>query len=515
MGAELTKAGESAIAAEARTAIYLDYAATTPVDPRVAQRMAEVLALPLGNAASAHAPGQRAYALVEAARAQVAQLIGAAAEHIVFTSGATEANNLAITGTVRLALARAMKSNAPAPHVITLATEHKSVLEPVRALQAQGAIVSILEPRTDDGLLDPAALAAAIRPETALVSLLHVNNETGVAQDVAAIAAVCAHHKVPLHIDACQSAGKLPLSLEGVALLSLTAHKIGGPQGIGALYVSAAHRGRIAAQMLGGAHERGLRAGTLAVHQIVGFGLAAELAAAARPAESVRIAALRDRLWQGLKDLPEVLLNGHATARAPHILNVTFPGVEGESLFTALPALALSTGSACNSRSAEPSFVLRALGRDSELAQSSLRFSLGRGTTEAEVDAAVAAVRRAHAALWNLSPARGVASASPAPAGTATQVLCGEAGAQRLGTWIRFVIEVEDATVRDARVQVYGCPHTIAACNHVRQQLPGRGLDALQPGSPEQWRQAVNAPVEKLGRMLIIEDALASASRAR
>ena len=513
MGVEPAKAAELAIAAEARTLVYLDYAATTPVDPRVAQRMAEVLAMPLGNAASAHAPGQRAHALVEAARAQVAQLIGAAAEHVVFTSGATEANNLAITGTMRLALTRAMKSRAPAPHVVTLATEHKSVLEPVRALQSQGANVSILEPRAD-GLLDPAVLAAAIRPETALVSLLHVNNETGVVQDVAAIATLCAQRQVPLHIDACQSAGKLPLSLEGVALLSLTAHKIGGPQGIGALYVSPAHRGRIAPQMLGGAHERGLRAGTLAVHQIAGFGLAAELAAAGRATEAVRVAGLRDQLWQGLKDLPEVLLNGHATARAPHILNVTFPGVEGESLFTALPELALSTGSACNSRSAEPSFVLRALGRDSELAQSSLRFSLGRGTSEAEIDAAIAAVRRAHAALWNLSPARGVASASPAPAGTATQLLCGEAGAQRLGTWIRFVIEVENATVREARVQVYGCPHTIAACNHVRQQLPGRALDALQPGTPEQWRQAVNAPVEKLGRMLIIEDALASIARA-
>ncbi len=514
MDAELTRAAELTMAAAAQAPIYLDYAATTPVGPRVAQRMSEVLAMPLGNAASAHAPGRRAYALVEAARAQVAQLIGTAAEHIVFTSGATEANNLAVAGTVRLALARAAKSRAPVPHVITLATEHKSVLEPVRALQSQGANVSILEPRAD-GLLDPAALASALRPETALVSLLHVNNETGVAQDVAALAALCAQRNVPLHIDACQSAGKLPLSIEGVALLSITAHKIGGPQGIGALYIAPAHRGRIAAQMLGGAHERGLRAGTLAVHQITGFGLAAELAAAARATESVRIAALRDKLWQGLKDLPGVLLNGHATARAPHILNVTFPGVEGESLFTALPDLALSTGSACNSRSAEPSFVLRALGRDSELAQSSLRFSLGRGTTEAEVDAAIAAVRRAHAVLWNLSPARGVASASPAPAATATQALCGEAGAQRLGTWIRFVIEVEDTTVREARLQVYGCPHTIAACNHVRQHLPGRRLDALQPGSPEQWRQAVNAPVEKLGRMLIIEDALASIVRAR
>src|SRR6185369_3383758 len=380
--------------------IYLDYAATAPVDGRVVQRMAEVLAMPLGNAASAHAPGQQAHALVEAARAQVAALIGVAPGHIVFTSGATESNNLAITGTARLALARKLKSQVAAPHVITLATEHKSVLEPVRALEDLGIAVSILKPASD-GLLDPAALEAAIRPETLLVSLLHVNNETGVAQDVAAIAAVCARHGVALHVDACQSAGKLPLPLDGVALASFTAHKIGGPQGVAALYVSPAHRGRIAAQMLGGGHERGLRAGTLAVHQIAGFGLAAQLAKEAMTAESARLTSLRERLWQGLKDLPGVLLNGHPIARAPHILNVTFAGVEGESLFSALPELVLSTGSACNSRSAEPSFVLRALGRDTELAQSSLRFSLGRGTTQAQIDHAIAAVRRAHAALWS------------------------------------------------------------------------------------------------------------------
>jgi cysteine desulfurase len=492
------------MSAEASAPIYLDYAATTPVDARVARRMAEVLAMPLGNAASAHAPGRQAHALVETARAQVAALIGAAPEHIVFTSGATESNNLAIHGTARLALARGQKPQAP--HVITLATEHKSVLEPVRALESHGVSVSILTPR-QDGLLDIDALAAALRPQTALVSLLHVNNETGVAQDMAAIAALCARHGVPLHVDACQSAGKLPLSLQGVAMLSLTAHKIGGPQGIGALYVAPAHRGRIAAQMLGGGHERGLRAGTLPTHQIVGFGLAAEFAAAARAGESSRLTALRDRLWQGLRDLPDVSLNGHPTARAPHILNLSFPGVEGESLFSALPELVLSTGSACNSRSAEPSFVLRALGRDTEQAQSSLRFSLGRDTSEAQIDAAIAAVRRAHGALRGLSPERDWRSLTPVPG---TQAWLGEAGAQRLGAWIRFTLCVEGRTVREAHVQVYGCPQTIAACNHVRRQLPGRSLDALQPGTPEQWRQAVNAPVEKLGRMLIIEDALAA-----
>src|SRR6185369_17109392 len=269
----------------------------------------------------------------------------------------------------------------------------------------------------------------------------HVNNETGVAQDVAALAAVCARHGVALHVDACQSAGKLPLPLDGVALASFTAHKIGGPQGVAALYVSPAHRGRIAAQMLGGGHERGLRAGTLAVHQIAGFGLAAQLAKEAMTAESARLTSLRERLWQGLKDLPGVLLNGHPIARAPHILNVTFAGVEGESLFSALPELVLSTGSACNSRSAEPSFVLRALGRDTELAQSSLRFSLGPATTDRDIDNAIAAVRRAHTALWSLSPER-----PPAPAsGCSLQI--GETGAQRIGAWVRFALQVEGRTV--------------------------------------------------------------------
>jgi len=484
----------------AAEAIYLDYAATTPVDARVAQRMAEVLAIPLGNAASLHAAGLHALELVEKARAQLAALIGAAPGELVFTSGATESNNLAITGSARMALARGRK-----PHVITLATEHKSVLEPVRALQSQGVAVSILRPGAD-GLLDPATLAEALRDETVLVSLLHVNNETGVAQDLPALAAVCAARNVPLHVDASQSAGKLPLSTRGIALLSFTAHKLGGPQGIGALYVSPAHRGHLAPQMLGGGHERGLRAGTLPVHQIVGFGLAAELAAAALTTEPARVAALRERLWQGLRDLPGVLLNGHPTARAPHILNISFTGVEGESLYTALPELMLSTGSACSSRSGDASFVLRALGRDTEQAQSALRFSFGQGTNEAHIDRAIVAVRRAHEALWSQSPAQ-----APSWEGGSLadgQLLFGEAGALRLGAWIRFLVHAQAGVIRDARVQVYGCPHTIAASSHVRQQLAGRNLASPLPGTPEEWRVTVNAPVEKLGRMLIIEDAL-------
>jgi cysteine desulfurase len=481
--------------------VYLDYAATTPVDSRVAALMAEVLAMSLGNAAANHAAGRAAHALIETARAQVAALIGAESRDIVFTSGASEANNLAITGTVRAALAR-----GDSAHVITLATEHKSVLEPVRALEAQGVAITLLRPDAN-GRLTAEALAAAIRPNTCLVTLLHVNNETGVAQDLPALRAVCVARKVPLHIDAAQSAGKLPLDIADTALLSFTAHKFGGPQGIGALYVSPAHRGGIQPQMLGGGHERGLRAGTLATHQIAGFGLAAELALQCRVAEAARISALRERLWQGLRELPGVLRNGDATRSAPGILNLTFAGIEGESLFTGLPELMLSTGSACSSRSGEPSYVLRALGRDTEQAQSSLRFSLGRGTTEAHIDIAIAAVRRVHAALWSNSPAR------PAPvadwqAASGEKVLLGEAGAERLGTWVRFALRVQGDTVIDARVQVYGCPHVVDACNHLVNQLRGQPLAALQPGTPESWRQIVNAPVEKLGRMLIIEDAL-------
>jgi cysteine desulfurase len=492
--------------------VYLDHAATTPVDPRVVQRMSDVLALPLGNAAAVHGPGLAAHSLVESARTQVAALIGAAAEDILFTSGATESNNLAITGTARLALQRGAK-----PHFITLATEHKSVLEPVRALQAQGVAVSILRPGSD-GLLEPEALAAALRPETALASLLHVNNETGVAQDIEALAAVCAARGVPLHVDCCQSAGKLSVSVRNVALLSFTAHKLGGPQGIGALYVSPDHRGRLAPQMLGGGHERGLRAGTLAVHQIAGFGLAAELAATQLPTESARLIALREKLWVGLSQLPGVLLNGHPTSRAPHILNVSFPGLEGESLFAALPDLILSTGSACNSRSAEPSFVLRALGRDSELAQGSLRFSLGRTTTEADIDAAIAAVQRAHAELDARSPVR------PLPlegwsADTGAELWVGEGGAQRLGTWVRLAVLARGGVVQKVRVQVYGCPHTVAASRHVAERLEGHSLEsggpgvAATPGTPQQWLQDVKGPVEKLGRMLIIEDALRALQR--
>jgi cysteine desulfurase len=480
---------------------YLDYAATTPVDPRVAAFLSQVLAENLGNPGATHSPGRRAAALIAQARTRVAALIGAAPQDLVFTSGATESNNLAILGHVRGERAARRQGG----HVLTLATEHKSVLAPVRRLEHDGLAVSLLRPDAA-GLLSPQALAAALRPQTLLVTLLHANNETGVVQDIPALAAVCQERGVALHVDAAQSAGKLPLDVAGIDYLSFTAHKLGGPQGVGALYVAPHRYVTLEPQLIGGGQERGLRSGTPATHQIAAFGLACELAAAEREGNARRLVGLRERLLQGLQDLPGVLLNGDPVRRLPGILNLSFPGVEGESLYSGLAELALSTGSACNSSSGEPSYVLRALGRDTQLAQSSLRFSLGRGTTPAEIDTAIAAVRRELLRLRALSPAQ------PPPVGDwlaqGVRVVTGEAGETRLGTWVRLLLGVDGEFVKAARFQAYGCPHTLAACQALVAQLPGRHRAALQPGSPEQWRGAVGAPVEKLGRMLIIEDAL-------
>lgn len=483
------------------TPIYLDHAATAPVDPRVAACMAGVLGQRLGNAAASHAAGHAALALVEQARADVAALVGADPRDILFTSGATESNNLAIEGTLRAAQ---RLHGAAACEVVTLSTEHKSVLEPVRRLTHCGVRSIILQP-DHEGRLAPEALAAVLTAQTRLVTLLHVNNETGVAQDLAALAEVCAARDVPLHIDACQSAGKLPLDVAGLAMVSFTAHKLGGPQGIGALYVSPDHRGYLAPLLVGGGQERGLRAGTLATHQIAGFGLACRLAREALPETARRLVALRERLWKGLSALPGVRLNGHPLRHAPHILNLGFEGVEGESLFRALPDLMLSTGSACNSASAEPSYVLRALGRDTQQAQASLRFSFGPATTEAEIDAAIAQVAARYQGLRRISPAQ------PPPEfaiGACGLRYLGEAGSVRLGTWVRFAAHVEGGFVKAAAVQVYGCPETRAACELVCERLVDQPATGPEVGTPEQWRIVVGAPVEKLGRMLIIEDAL-------
>jgi cysteine desulfurase len=493
----------------AQAAVYLDYAATSPVDPQVAEVMADCLTRQgdFGNPASVHAFGSAAAARVARARAQVAALIGAASEDIVFTSGATESNNLAILG-----LARANADRGR--HIVTLRTEHKAVLDPCRSLERSGFTVSYLTPARS-GLLDPSALAAALRPDTLLVSVMYANNETGVLQDIAALGAVCRARGVTFHSDCAQAAGRVPLDVGALAvdLLSFTAHKLCGPKGVGALYVRPETRRLMRPVSFGGGQERGLRPGTLPTHQIAGFGLACELAARELPAEQARLARLREHLWDGLATLGDVHLNGDGAPRVAGILNVSFGGVDGEGLITGIPEVAVSTGAACNSETQEPSYVLRALGRDSRLAESSLRFSLGRFTTEADVDVAIAAVRGQVARLRGLSPASPLGSGasaawSLAAAKDGSHVVVGEAGGPDRGTWVRFHLLVAGSQVQDARFQVLGCPHTMDTVAWLGEQLPGRSLEGLIPGTPAAWAAARSVPVQKLGRLLIVEDAL-------
>lgn len=485
--------------------VYLDYAATTPVDARVAEAMASCLGLgaDFGNASSSHAFGRAAAARIERARSQVAALIGARAAEIVFTSGATESNNLAILGVARANADRGR-------HLVTARTEHKAVLDPCKHLEKEGFSVTYLTPGRS-GVVTPGAVAAAMRPDTQLVSLMGVNNEIGVVQDLGAIGALCRERGVAFHSDCAQAAGKVPLDVRAlpVDFLSFTAHKIYGPKGVGALYVRESARGLLQPVTFGGGQERGLRPGTLATHQIVGFGAACEIASAELPAESVRLTALRERLWGHLSPLGGVHLNGAEAARVPGILNVSFEGVEGESLVSALGELAVSTGAACNSASAEASYVLRALGRDALLAGSSLRLSVGRFTQAAEVDLAADAITREVMRLRALSPASGVAPVLELAAGSETAtVLSGEAGAPEAETWVRFHLLVEGDTVKDARVQAFGCPHTLDVAGWLCQEVKGRTRGALPPGGPADWAAGRSVPVEKLGRLLVIEDAL-------
>ena len=477
--------------------VYLDYAATTPVDPAVAQAMASCMGADgdFGNPASAtHPYGMRAAARIERARGQVASLIGAAPEEVVFTSGATESANLAILGA-----ARAHANGGR--HLVTTRIEHKAVLDPCKQLEKEGFSVTWLSPDRN-GVISPESLQRALRADTVLVTVMHANNEIGVIQDISAIGAICRERGVLFHSDAAQSAGKIEVDVRTlpVDFMSFTAHKIYGPKGVGALYVRRSRRGFLQPLSFGGGQERGLRPGTLATHQIAGFGEACELAARRLPSESERLAGLRDRLWGHLSGLDGVRLNGEAAPRLPGILNVSFEGVEGESLVTGLPQLALSTGSACNSASGDPSYVLRALGRDSQLAQSSLRFSFGWATTETDIDAAAEAVAGEVRRLRGLSPAAG-----PPPTGFSVS---GEAGGPGEDTWVRFDLAVEDGIVKAARVKSYGCPHTVAVASWLASQLPGRRRDDLVPGSPTGWAAAQAVPVEKLGRLLVVEDAL-------
>jgi cysteine desulfurase len=379
--------------------IYIDYASTTPVDPRVVDAMIPWLREHFGNPASrSHAWGWEAEAAVEKARAEVAELIGADPREIVWTSGATESNNLALKGAAHF-----YKSKGK--HLITVKTEHKAVLDTMRELERQGFEVTYLDVE-EDGLLDFAKLQAAIRPDTILISVMFVNNEIGVIQDIPAIGAMCREKGIIFHVDAAQATGKVEIDLKSlpVDLLSLASHKTYGPKGIGALYVRRKPRVRLEAQMHGGGHERGMRSGTLPTHQIVGMGEAFRLARLEMAQDTAHARALQQRLLDGLKDVEQVFLNGHATQRVPHNLNMSFNFVEGESLIMGIKGLAVSSGSACTSASLEPSYVLRALGRSDELAHSSLRMTIGRFTTEEEIDYAISTIRHNVAKLRDLSP---------------------------------------------------------------------------------------------------------------
>jgi len=383
--------------------IYLDYSATTPVDPRVAAKMIPYLTEMFGNPASrSHPYGWESEAAVEEAREEVAKLVNCDPKEIVWTSGATESINLALKGAAHF-------YQTKGKHIITVKTEHKATLDTVRELEREGFEATYLDVK-ENGLLDLEAFKAAIRPDTILISVMFVNNEIGVIQDIATIGEICRERGIVFHVDSAQATGKVAIDLSTlkVDLMSFSAHKTYGPKGMGALYVRRKPRIRLEAQMHGGGHERGFRSGTLATHQIVGMGEAFKIAREDMIEENKRIGALRDRLWNGLKEIEETHLNGDMEQRVPHNLNVSFNYVEGESLIMALKDLAVSSGSACTSASLEPSYVLRALGRSDELAHSSIRFTIGRFTTEAEIDFAIELIKgkidklRALSPLWDM-----------------------------------------------------------------------------------------------------------------
>jgi len=399
MNAPLDKKIEQSFVTAPHFPIYMDYSATTPIDPRVADKMIPYLREQFGNPASrSHMYGWSAEAAVEEARAHVAALVGADPREIIWTSGATESNNLALKGAANF-------YKTKGKHIITVKTEHKAVLDTVRELERQGFEATYLEPQ-DNGLITIEQLEAAIRPDTILVSVMLVNNEIGVIQPIDEIGALCRSKGIIFHCDAAQAVGKVHIDLANskVDLMTFTAHKVYGPKGVGALYVRRKPRVRLEAQMHGGGHERGLRSGTLPTHQIVGMGEAFRIAREEMDAELVKVKALRDRLAKGLLEIEEVYINGDMDHRVPHNLNVSFNYVEGESLIMAIKDIAVSSGSACTSASLEPSYVLRALGRSDELAHSSIRFTIGRFTTEEDIDFAVNLLKSKVGKLRELSP---------------------------------------------------------------------------------------------------------------
>jgi cysteine desulfurase len=519
--------------------IYLDHAATTPLDPQVRAAMLPWLddVDGYGNPASDHALGRRARAGVEHARAQVAALIGAEAGEIVWTSGATEANNLALKGALEF---RGLKG----AHVVSSRIEHKAVLDTCRYLETQGTRVTYLTPDRG-GRIAVEQVIEALQPDTALVSLMWVNNETGVINPVVALAPLLRARGVLFHVDAVQAAGKLPIDLSQlpIDLLSLSAHKLYGPKGVGALFVRKRPRARLAPQIHGGGHEQGMRSGTLATHQIVGMGAAFALAQKRLGLDAEYGAALRERLWTRLQRLSGIHRNGAAADTAPHILNVSVEGVEGEALRASLPQLALSSGSACSSATREPSYVLRALGRDDELAGASLRLSVGRSTTVEQVDAAadqiVVAVQRLRslsplwagpvaeqttAAVAALEPADNVYGypdpvwnvfgATPhagvlAPAGEVVSAVVGSPAAHAR---LELSLRLRDGVIEAARFRAYGCPVTIAVGGWLADRLQGRATGEGVSVDAQQIRAALEIGEDKAHCALMGEDVLRALS---
>jgi cysteine desulfurase len=490
--------------------VYLDYAASTPVAPEVVEAMLHALRSPdlAGNpAAGTHMPGQLAAAAVEAARADVAALVHAEPAEMVFTSGATEADNLAIIGAARF-------RQQDGRHLVTALTEHKAVLESCRYLAGQGWRVTWLKPDSN-GLIAPDAVAAALESDTVLVSLMHANNETGVVQDVAAVGRLCRKRGVLFHVDAAQSAGRLPIDVRGmnIDLLSLSAHKLYGPKGVGALFIDRDHVRRVEPLLFGGGQERGIRPGTLPTHQIVGMGAAFRMAGPGLAGDRDHVIRLQDRLWARLQTVPGVLRNGDPERNTGHILNVSVEGVEGESLHAGLGELAVASGSACTSLTDEPSYVLRVMGRSAPLARSSVRFSFGRETTDSDIDRAADIFLRAVERLRERSPAVPTGEAGDAPAAgparaPGTVLVRGEAGSVEKGTWIVISGSIREARVDRLEARVYGCPHTLSACDRALALLRGGPVEDLGAFDPLALAAGLEIPVEKTGRLLIIQDAL-------
>lgn len=485
------------------TPIFLDHASTTPVDPAVAEVMAEVLRGPLGignPASSSHAYGRDAAAAIKLARAEVATLVGAEPSAVIFTAGATESDNLAILG-----LARGRADHGR--HLVTIRTEHKAVLDPFKQLEKRGWSVSWLEPARD-GRVDPAVVAAALRADTQLISVMHANNETGVVQDIATIAEIARARGLFLHCDAAQSAGRLPIDLRalGIDLLSVSAHKLYGPKGIGALVVSDRARPWIEPLMWGGGHERGLRPGTPATHQIVGFGRAAKIVAQRREADAAHVERLVSILRERLATMTGLRWNDHPVHRLPGLVSLSIDGVEGESLIAALPTIAVSSGAACDSARGEPSYVLRAQGIAPELAQATLRIAFGRFNQAAEAEDAAVAIREAVIALRALD-------APGTPEGEGWSV--GEAGTLREGARIRCFAKVDAAgRISALRFRAATCPQVSRVLGWLEESLVGRSAAQPTADGPREWAERFAVPTEKLGRLLRVEDAMRAALEA-